>query len=88
MKIYVYTNLHRDIHNNLWKICGTPRQLFCLLLHMKKERKLDELLHREQNQSDTAKYVILTVGQTGNENYSDRNNFSENLKVLGEWFLV
>lgn len=68
---------------NLWYT-----QTTVLFVTAHEKRKLDELLHREQNQSDTAKYVILTVGQTGNENYSDRNNFSENLKVLREWFLV
>lgn len=64
---------------NLWY---TQATVLFMTAYEKRERKLDELLHREQNQSDTAKYMILTVGQTGNENYSDRNNFSENLKVL------
>lgn len=70
----------------LTTICGKSvvhqTTVLFMTAYEKRERKLDELLHREQNQCDTAKYMILTVGQTGNENYSDRNNFSENLKVL------
>lgn len=101
MKIYLYTNMHTDNYNNfihyyqtldaskmsynVWKICGTPRQLF-IFSTWKGRKKSWCILLREQSQSDTAKYMILTVEQTGKENYGNRNTFSENLKLLWECF--
>jgi hypothetical protein len=30
--------------------------------------------------------MIFTIGHTGKENYGDKNTFSENLKMLWEFF--